>query len=395
MKKLLFLITIFSFSFIYSQSGLISEAPQFSVITLEPGDNLNDFFGHNAFRYTDAANNIDVVYDYGRFDFDTPNFYLKFARGKLPYALGRSNHDPFVTYYESQERTIEEQVLDLNPQEVATLFDYLENNFLPMNRNYKYDFFYDNCATKIRDVLVEVLGNKLNFNDSYVSEQKTFRTLIQERLNRNSWGSLGIDIALGAVIDRKATPWEHQFLPEFVHDAIGVATITENGIEKPLVKESKTVYKASPQEKSNSFFTSPLFVFMLIAIAICYITFKDIKQKKRSRWLDSVLFFSTGLVGFLLLLLWFGTDHTATASNYNLLWAMPLSLLFFTLIGSKTPKKWLRRYVFFLLLMLALMAFHWVTGVEIFAIALLPLLFAFGVRYIYLFRYLGKFNEVE
>ncbi|GEQ86793.1 membrane protein [Patiriisocius marinistellae] len=374
---------------------MIDNSPQFSVITLGPGDNLNDSFGHNAFRFTDAINNIDVVYDYGRFDFDTPNFYIKFARGKLPYALGRAPYTPFIEHYENQERTIKEQVLDLTTEEAITLFEYLENNYLPMNRNYKYDFFYDNCATKMRDVLVEVLGSKLKFSDSYVLETKTFRTLIQERLNTNTWGSLGIDVALGAVIDRQATPWEHQFLPAFVHKAISEASITESGVEKPLVKKSITIYNAVPKENTNFFFTSPLFIFSLIAIFICYITYRDFNKSNRTRWLDSVLFFVTGLVGFLLIPLWFGTDHTATANNYNLLWAVPLNLLFFTLIGSKTPKKWLRRYVFFLILMLILMGVHWVTGVEVFAIGLLPLLIAMMVRYIYLLKYLGIKKEVE
>ena len=135
---------------------------------------------------------------------------------------------------------------------------------------------------------------------------------------------------------------------------------------------------------------SPFFIFLILGLGILYITYKDYKKQQRSRWLDGTIFLVTGIVGMLLLPLWIGTDHTATANNYNLLWGFPLNVFFFVAIWKKTPKKWLRRYVFLLLLMLALLSIHWITGVQIFAIALLPLLIAFFIRYVYVFSYLKK-----
>ncbi|MFT7073447.1 MAG: hypothetical protein ACJAX3_002444 [Patiriisocius sp.] len=383
LKQLLLLVFLLNFSLGFSQRS-IGEDAEISVITIGPGTLLYDSFGHSAFRVKDPSNGTDMVFNYGTFDFDTPNFYIKFARGKLPYALSVRDYNSFIATYKRQKRWVKEQRLNLTYEEKATMFEYLINNAQPEKKEYQYDFFYDNCATKMRDVVYTVLNYKLVHNKEYVTTPYTFRELIQQRLQWNTWGSLGIDIALGAVIDRAATPTEHQFLPEYIFKAAAVAEINREGTFVPLVKQIATTYDVASPEKKSSFITSPFFVFCLIAIFIFYITCKDITLKKRTRWLDSALFLITGLVGILLLTLWLGTDHTATANNYNVLWAFPLNLFFFVLIHKVKPKTWLYRYVFFLILLFALLTFHWISGVQIFAIALLPFLFALAFRWVYL-----------
>ena len=218
----------------------------------------------------------------------------------------------------------------------------------------------------------------------------SFRELIQQRLHWNSWGSLGIDIALGAVIDRTASPWEHQFLPDYVLESLKSATITRNGKTTALIKKETTINNVSPRSGSAAFLLSPFFVFLILAIGIVYRTLKDSIQQKRSRWLDGILFLITGIIGVLLLVLWFATDHTATVTNYNILWAFPLNLIFCTLVSKKVPKKWLISYVSFLIILLTLLVVHWFTGVQVFAPALLPLVIALFIRYVYLVRYLKR-----
>jgi hypothetical protein len=176
---LLFLIGLISLS-ASGQSITLSENAEVSIITVGPGTNLNDSFGHNGFRIRDTIKNIDLIYDYGRYDFNTPNFYLKFAQGKLLYEIGYRNFNPFFNYYKSQNRWLKEQVLNLNDSEKKALFEYLQTNVKPENKKYKYDFFYDNCATKIRDVLLEVLDGKLVYNQDHITENFTFRELIQK-----------------------------------------------------------------------------------------------------------------------------------------------------------------------------------------------------------------------
>ena len=358
-----------------------------------PGDVLNDSFGHSAFRVIDANQNIDVVYNYGVFDFNTPNFYLKFAQGKLLYKLDRNNFTPFYNYYSKQNRWIKEQVLNLSPSEKQEVFNFLQNNYKPENRDYKYDFFFDNCATKIRDVLVTVLKDKISYKDDFVETSYTFRELIQKNVAWNSWGSFGMDIAIGAVVDRKASPWEYQFLPEYIFKAADHATINRGSEDLSLVKSTKELFKNTPKENKSNFFFSPLFVMGLLAFIIIGITYKDYKNNSRSRWLDVSIYSITGIIGLLLLFLWFATDHSTTHNNYNLLWAFPLSLLFVIAISKTNPKPWLKRYVVFQILMLVLLGIHWITGVQVFAFGLTPILIAFLIRYIYLMKFLSKKAE--
>ena len=368
----------------------LSEDAKISILTIGPGSSLNDAFGHNAFRIQDPTIGVDTIYDYGRYDFETPNFYLKFAQGKLLYEMGSNNFLPFLNHYKSQNRWVKEQTLDLRPEEKTELFRFLRNNARPENKKYKYDFFYDNCATRIRDMLTTSLDEKVNYTPDFISETKTFRELIQQNVSANSWGSLGMDTAIGSVTDVEATPWQHQFLPQYVFEAAAVATINRNNQQVPLVRTTQVLYQNSAEQVGAPFFMSPLFVFGLLSLLIIWITYRDMRRGSRSRYLDGVLFFTTGLIGVVLLLLWFATDHSATQNNYNVLWAFPFSLLFFVAIGRKQPKNWLHRYVIFLLIMLLLMVLHTITGVQKFAIGFIPLFVALGVRYIYIVSYLKK-----
>lgn len=371
----------------------LSETSEISIITIGPGAELYDKFGHSAFRVQDSLNGVDVVFNYGEYDFNTPNFYLKFAQGKLLYQLGADYYDSFFARYLAQNRWMKEQTLNLTLSEKQAVSDYLWNNLKPENKKYKYDFFFDNCATKIRDVTKKVLGDKLEFKEDHLKEELSFRQLIQKNLQANSWGSLGIDVALGAVIDKKAKPIEYQFLPEYVYEGAANAVIHRNGNTESLVKTTAVLFENRPTPPENNFLLSPLFIMGILGLLIVFISYRDYKRNTRSRYLDLFIFFFTGLVGVFLLLLWFATDHTATANNYNLLWAFPISILLIVAIAKKNISPKMKRYVSLLLLLLVLLAIHWITGVQAFSIGLLPLLIALAVRYVYLVYFIGKQNS--
>ncbi|MBN4070664.1 DUF4105 domain-containing protein [Olleya sp. AH-315-F22] len=381
--KILLLIFLFFFTSEIKAQKLSDDA-EISVLTIDPGTSLNDAFGHNGFRIKDQTLGIDVVFNYGVYDFDTPNFYTKFARGKLNYKIGQNYSQDFIDFYISQNRTIKEQGLNLTQIEKQNLFEFLITNYKPENQYYLYDFFYDNCATRIRDVANTSLNNNIIFNEPEGFKQKTFRQLIYDHVDRNSWGGFGIDIALGSVIDKKATAEEHMYLPYYIHVFFESATINTS---KPLVKQTNTLYESIKEPKSNNFLTSPLFVFGFISLIILLITFFDYKNNKQNKWLDVVIFIFTGIVGIIVLLLWFATDHSATAQNYNLLWAFALNIFMIQQLFKKTVKIWFIKYLKFLVIMLCLLTLHWIIGVEIFAIGLIPILIAFFVRYLYLINY--------
>jgi len=389
MKLNLSILLLFLFSyFSNAQEQQLSSEAEISVLTIGPGKSLNDAFGHSAFRVKDKAKYLDVVFNYGVYDFDTPSFYLKFAQGKLNYKLAANAYSDFFEYYIAQNRTVKEQILNLSQGEKLQLFAFLLNNAKPENRYYLYDFFYDNCATRIKDVINNGLNDHLMFSEPDGFTPKTFRQLIHSHLNQNSWGSLGIDVALGSVIDKRATAEEHMFLPKFIYTFFETATFSNSG--KLLVKQWRILFKKREKPISSSFLTSPLMIFGVIGLILLIITYLDYKNNKQSKWIDIVLFTITGLIGVFILLLWFATDHSATANNYNLLWAFPINLFVINQLYKKSSKKWFIKYLKFLIILFCLMTLHWVIGIQVFAIGLIPLLFALLVRYIFLVLYFSK-----
>ena len=377
---------LFGFSS-HSQYKQLSSNSKISVLTIGPGSSLNDSFGHSAYRVKDSL--MDIVINYGVYDFDTPNFYTKFAQGKLNYKIGANYFEDFRESYINQNRTIREQELNLTLDEKQSVFNYLSRNYEPANQYYLYDFFYDNCATKIRDVLVIALNDGIEFNNPESIQPKTFRNLIQQNLKWNSWGSFGIDLALGSVIDRIALPTEFMFLPEYIHDFFDSAMIKSNPGKK-LVNNERVIFQNSQTKSSSNFFLSPLFALGIIGLLIIYITYKDYRQQKRNKWLDFFLFIFTGLIGVVILLLWFATDHEATAQNYNLLWAFAINLFVVFQVIKNKPRSWFLKYIIFLIIMMCLLTLHWVIGVQRFAYVLIPLLIAITLRYLYLIQFYKK-----
>lgn len=381
-SRFLLLALAFCFQSVYGQQ--LSSQAEISVLTIGPGASLNDAFGHNVFRIRDRANDLDIAYDYGRFPFNEPGFYLNFAQGKLNYSIGKSKYKDIKDFYIWQNRTIQEQVLNLTPEEKQAVYNYLVNNYKPENREYLYDFFFDNCATKIRDVLQTAVNNQITFHEPENFTSQTFRRLIREKVPTNSWGGVGIDIALGSVIDQQATPEQHMFLPSYINTFFAEATIGN----RKLVASNETIYQEKPVESSTAVLLwSPLVIFSILGLVIIGITYTDYKKQTRSNILDNTLLTITTLFGILILLLWFATDHQTTAQNYNLLWAFPLNSVLLWQLTKPVPKPWIIKYLKFTVIMLLLLSFHWTVGIQVFAPALIPLFIALFVRYIYLINY--------
>ncbi len=381
---LVWLVLLLTARPVQAQGPDLSPRAQFSVLTCGPGTDLYATFGHSAFRLRDPELGIDWVYNYGTFDFHTPNFYLKFARGQLPYALSRQKFERFLYTYQLEHRWVHEQLLDLSPAESRSLLAYLEENHQPENRFYKYDFLFENCATKIPEVLKKVLGNGLVYTFDHLQEPYTFRDLIQKNLRTNSWSSFGIDLALGSVIDRNATGPEFAFLPEYVESQIGNATLGG----APLVSRERVILDLDPPTPLSYFTATPLFwALMLLGITLA-ITWIDFRNGTRSKVLDAILFLLTGLSGLVIAFLWFLTDHTATAWNANLLWAMPLNVLPAFWLLLRAPKaKAVRAYLVGLLVLIGGVLLFWIARIQDFSPILIPVLSALTLRYAYLIHY--------
>jgi len=379
-KIIFFLILLFTAFLGLSQNAELSPLSKISLLTVGTGEDLAAKFGHSAIRLQDPTLGIDEVYGYGTYDFEDPNFYLNFTRGKLAYTISRIPFKYFDYSYQQEKRWIKEQELDLNLQQRTLIVGFLENNLLPENKRYKYDFLFDNCATRIPMVFEKTLGSTFKFDYSYLENHLTFRELIRLKLNPNTWSNFGIDLALGSVIDRKATPYEHLFLPIYVYQQMKHTTL--NG--KSIVKKESVLLDIPEQNDNSLLFLTPAFWLGLLLALVTWVTFKDYKNERRTKWLDFSLFMLTGFSGMLILFLWFGTDHLATKANYNALWAFaPNAIIGFLILKEEVPK-WIKFYLILLIGMLFITCILWMFKIQVFSILLILVILALAIRYLFL-----------
>lgn len=377
MKKLALLLSICSSSLCMGQLKLSNQA-YIAAITFGPGQEaVFTAFGHSAFRVYDPVNGIDLAYNYGVFDFDQPNFYLNFARGYNYYKLGVMDYKRMEYAYIYYNRYVHEQILNLTPVQNQRLFDYLEWNAKPENQYYRYDYFYDNCATRLRDVLVKVFNDSVKFDGSYIKTQYTIRELTDLYLKYQPWGDLGIDIGLGLPMDKKASPYEYMFLPDFIESGFAHATILHNKATEPLVKKTMIRHQPQPQSFSNGVF-QPWVVFTVFLLITLFISYRDYKRNKLNQVFDSVLFSLLGVLGWLLFLLWVATDHQAAAKNFNLLWALPTHLI--AVIAFARQPRWLEKYFLAVALLSLVLLLTWGFLPQKLNYTLIPLVMAIMIR---------------
>ena len=375
MKKIaLFLVLIST----VCSGQTLSDKAEISVITCGPGQQeLYSAFGHSAFRVYDPESGYDAAYNYGVFDFNQPNFYLNFVKGYLNYRLAVQDYKRFEYIYMYFNRYVHEQKLNLTQSQKQRLFDYLEWNALPENQYYRYDYFYNNCATKIRDVVAEVFGDSVKFDGSYIKTDYTIRELTDIYLTHQPWGDLGIDIGLGLPMDKVATPYEYMFLPDYVESGFAHATIINGTNTLPIVKERVSIFEPKEEQLSKSIF-HPLTIFGLFFVIVAWISYRDLKRNKLTQWLDVTLFTVLGTLGLLLLLLWVATDHKAAAKNLNLLWALPTHLIAVIAFIKNPP--WLKKYFLGVAVLSALLLITWPFLPQKLHYSLIPLVMAAGLR---------------
>jgi hypothetical protein len=304
-----------------------------SVLTCGPGEELYSTFGHTAIRIIDSTAQTDIVYNYGNFDFNDPDFYMKFTKGVLDYFLGVTSFAEFMYEYEVTKRDVTEQELLLTENAKLSIRKVLNETLFSAARFYKYDFLYDNCTSRVRDILIKYGG--LQTDKLLVPEKTTFRNMLYEYLDKGNqpWSKLGIDILLASPIDIMVNKTESMFLPDYLMKGIDSSA--------GLVLQKKTLNKGAAIIAVNP--NLPLYIFSAFAIIVAIISFATNKSARMTtRTLDFSLLLITGLIGILLVLLWFGTDRQVHDANYNLLWALPTNVIAAFAIWKKPS--WLRRY---------------------------------------------------
>jgi len=386
--SLIFLLTISCLGSLQAQQY------QISLLTCDPGEEIYSSFGHSGIRVLDLATGRDVVYNYGTFDFGAPNFVLNFAGGRLDYILSLSTFDRFIAEYDYFNRSVREQILNLNAQQKLDLIQFLETNYLPENRAYRYNFFFDNCATRVRDAISTVLGDQLIWNDDVREPvDKSFRELIDEMVYFMTWSDLGIDLALGSRLDRDANPLEEQFLPKYMEEAFARAVIQGDGPSRPLVGQSRVILDF-PTPTGSFEAVNPYWIFWVVAIIFTGITFLGFKKKKLFVGFDVAFFGILGIIGFVMSALWIGSEIPSTKYNWNILWAFPGHLVLAVVLLKKNIKPWVLKYLLFALIMADAAVVFWILGWQSFHPSLMPLLLVLILRTNYLYYNLGKFKRI-
>lgn len=363
-------------SFVLSAQRPLSEFAEISLLSCENGFEMYNSYGHSAVRVRDPLTDLDIVFNYGTFDDQVPNFVFRFVQGSVDYTLSLSPYEWFIRSYENENRTVIEQVLNLNAEEKQKFFNRIVKNYETDERFYRYDFFYDNCSSRIHELLKEVFKDDLSYGkDIDENSAETFRELIDPYMKHSPWAEFGVGIIMGYPTDNIATNRQKMFLPDHMMERFDLATL--HG--EPLVKTKKTLFQSTPVEIKNSYLKSPLFILSLFSLFFIIISILGFKKGKHYYSIDYFLFTLTGIIGVLFLFMWFGTRHSPTFENMNMFWAMPLNLI--ALFFLKNPK--IKPYLLF---MLFLNVFGFFVLPQVFHIAVLPLALMMALRYYKLYK---------
>ena len=362
----------------------LSRNAHISLLTCDPGQQLYSSFGHSAFRVYDPINKINKVYNYGTFDFDAPNFYLNFVKGHLNYMLSTINYNYFEEEYVSENRAIYEQVFNLDSSDNQLLYEYLEQNALPENKYYLYDFLYNNCSTKIRDVLQAVFGDRIILNTEVNS--RSFRQMIQPYLKDQPWTDFGIMLVFGLPPDKIASGSEAMFLPTELMNAMKNVEIETNISKQKLVSQTVCIFQSTQIEIVTPFWQHPFFVFSIISLLCLLLSVIQLIYKRQFIAIDIVLFAFAGLLGVLFVFLWTVTAHHSTAANMNLLWASPFHLVAVLLLRRLKQNIILRYYFLFYSVIIAIVCATWYVLPQELPTAMLPFSIVLSIRAALLFH---------
>ena len=369
MLRKFFIILTLLFTGILSLFSQADDEVEVFLVTCGPGTEVYSIYGHSALRIIDPSEETDLAYNWGVFDFATPNFAWKFAKGRLEYMLGVYPFERFIQEYFFEQRSVYQQKVNLEPDEIETLFALLKENMKPENIKYKYDFFYDDCSTRIRDILEKTLGDKLSYPPETSGDVPTFRELVKEYQKRYPWLQMGIDLLLGMPSYKKASFRDRMFLPFDLQEGLTDAVVNRNGETVPLLQSTEILLEFDPPEIKTSFLIKPFLVFSLLLIVIIIMS-GTIRNVKTNRIIDLIIFSIYSVLAIMMIFFNFFSEHQQLNWNLNIIWLNPFILFCLaSLVLNKDWYIWFR--IVFSLALIALIA--QVLFLNTFNIAFIPL----------------------
>lgn len=385
--RVLLVLAFLGFSLgVNANNGIkLTDSSRVSLLTCSAGNELYSTFGHSAIRVSDPRLRFDIVFNYGTFNFEDPNFYPNFVQGKLKYILSCYPYRLFYKEYVTEKRSVWEQQLNINLSERQYLLDSLFVNLTEEHRYYQYDFLNDNCATRIRDVFVQAIPRKIEFDYGSFEKDKSYRQLLKPNLVNKPWAELGIDLLMGIPADKIATPWDYMFLPDYLEKAFQNVSFVTDSTRQPFAGKTKLLLHGNV-DTPRFIWGSPLQSTIILLILIAMLSYREAKKGVRYLWVDRTLLIVAGLLGVLFTFLWVGTAHKSMVWNMNLLWANPFHLLFLFILSSKKLSKLVRAYVKINFVILLLLVVGWLILPQELPYAIYPFVVVLAIRFYLFYR---------
>jgi hypothetical protein len=385
-KFIFSLFLLFNFQSVFANGNFLSDDLEntiVSLITCDPGDEIYSHFGHSAIRIQNNNKKIDLVVNWGLFSFSDGQlqFGYDFAKGRLKYFMGFQKMDDFLLEYKETQRGVSVQELNFNSKEKKEFLNLIDENYKPENREYRYEFFYDNCSSRIRDLIIRTIGNNLKLDISLDSNQFTFRDIIHSFLKNEPWLNLGIDLVLGKRIDVFVDNYNLMFLPKYLAAISAKSLIKQANKSKSLISKTTIIIpsKNKESEVENIVFFSWISLIVTLSLLI-------IKRNIIFNIWSTITLTIIGVLGIILVFMWFGTDHQATKYNLNLLWATPFHLYLIAIIILKKWNKFSYWFILCSLSLLFLTVLFWFTLSQELNPFIKPVILQLGLIYYYYLR---------
>ena len=342
MKKIFLIcliVSFVSFPIVLSQQSNDTIA---YLITCGPGTETYSIYGHSALRIAIPEKHSDIIYNWGVFDTSIKFFAWKFAKGRLDYMLDTEITKGFLQSYFFEQRYVYSQRINIDSKELRKLTELINENLRPENIKYRYDFFYDDCSTRIRDLLEKSIGEKLKYPPPEPGKVPTFREMVAKYQNPYPWLKFGVDLIMGSTSDEKAHFRDQMFLPIDMRNGLSKTVIHRADKRIPLLQNPEILLDFGNPQIKKSFFTSPTFVFTILIIVILILAAQT-KSRKIIKITDIVIYSVFSILSVLMIFFNFFTDHLQMKWNLNIIWLNPLILVcLLMLILNRTGEIWFR-----------------------------------------------------
>lgn len=347
------------------------DSVEVSLLTCQPHEEIYSLYGHTALRYHDLKRNEDWAFNYGIFNFHAPHFVLRFVFGLTDYELGVIPTDIFKQEYRRFGSQVTEQVLNLTNEEKHAIHKALYENYRPENRVYRYNYFYDNCTTRARDMVERNINGQVRYQDN-PDYEPTYREMVHECTMAHPWATWGNDFLLGIKADLKTDQRQQEFLPNnLLHDFARAQIIRTDGRYVPLVKETRQIVPSGVQIVEQDFPLTPTECAIILLIISLLVFAYEWKKRRTVKWWDILLMTMQGLMGLVLFVMIF-SQHPTTSINLQILLFNPLPLFYiYNMYRRKKTHYWNLLVCMVLLFYIGGIWQDYAEGLEIVALCLL------------------------